>query len=157
MILSSWIHVLFGRQAPTTPNRRAKHRTRLGCQQLEDRLTPATIVVDLAIDEDDGNVVEGDMSLREAIKLANRTSVVDTITFSPTVFAASQTIPLTLGRMAIAQPLNLIGPGADRLVIDANTASQIFFVDGSLLGIVVNIEGITMKRGFSESPCNREI
>ncbi len=50
---------------------------------------PQTITVDIAIDEDDGNTEAGDLSLREAIGLANATSSVDTITFAAALDGSS--------------------------------------------------------------------
>src|SRR5262249_7221006 len=59
--------------------------------------TPASFVVDSALDENDGDFSPGDFSLREAIGLANATTGADTITFDPTAFATPQTITLTSG------------------------------------------------------------
>ncbi|MCZ7649131.1 MAG: hypothetical protein M5U26_28400 [Planctomycetota bacterium] len=43
----------------------------------------ATLVVDISSDEDDGDYGAGDLSLREAIALANAYASLDTITFAP--------------------------------------------------------------------------
>jgi Domain of unknown function (DUF4214) len=128
-------------------------RTRLNCTVLEDRTTPANFVVDLAIDQDNGNVVAGDVSLREAIKLANTTTGADTITFSPTVFNSPKTMVLTLGRINITDSLTITGPGANRLVLDAFYASQIFYVDGGAVenAKTITLEGLTLLHGKTTS------
>ena len=54
---------------------------RLWMEPLEDRRLLTSYLVDIAEDESDGDVSEGDLSLREAIESANATSGVDTIEF----------------------------------------------------------------------------
>src|SRR5207253_1068665 len=44
---------------------------------------PGTLVVDLAGDSDDGNVSPGQLTLREAVRLANQQAGINTITFAP--------------------------------------------------------------------------
>jgi CSLREA domain-containing protein len=106
-----------------------------------------TFVVDITADEDDGNYGAGDLSLREAVRLANASyGRNDTITFSPTVFAAPQTILLTLGEMVIEESVAIIGPGKGLLTIDANSASRHFKLDGS--GVIdVSISNLTLTKG----------
>jgi len=82
-------------------------------------------VVDIAADEDDGNTSAGDLSLREAIGLANATSSVDLITFAPSL--AGQTVTLGGVELAIAHPLTidataLVAP----VTINANQLSRVF-------------------------------
>jgi len=78
---------------------------------------PATYVVDLAIDEDDGDYSAGDLSLREAIELANvnLTPGADTITFDPVAFGSAKTLTLTLGELFIRDALTIAGPAARRV------------------------------------------
>ncbi len=76
---------------------------------------PQTFRVDIVSDEDDNNHSAGDLSLREAIKLANQFSgVPDRITFDPTIFAAPLSIP---GFLTITDPVEIIGPAA-RLTLE---------------------------------------
>jgi len=82
--------------------------------------------VDILLDEDDGDYTAGDLSLREAVGLANSNIAADTITFDPIVFATSQTISLVLGEMTITDPLTINGPGQQLLTIDAQQNSRIF-------------------------------
>ena len=68
-------------------------------------------------DELDGIVGNGNLSLREAIYLANQLPGVDTIRFDPAL--AGQTLTLTLGELVVSESLIFSGLGADRLAIDA--------------------------------------
>jgi len=95
---------------------------------------PTVYVVDITADESDGNTASGDLSLREAIELANANgSVHDFINFDPAVFATAKTISLSLGEMEITEPVTITGPGSANspplLTIDANAASRIFEID----------------------------
>ena len=81
-----------------------------------------TFVVDILADEDDGNVLPGDLSLREAIRLANEnTGAADTIEFAPTLTAGGPaTITLSLGELLIIDSVTITGPSAELLTIDAS-------------------------------------
>lgn len=108
---------------------------------------PMSIVVDNAIDEDDGDYSANDLSLREAISLTNATAGgVDTITFAPAL--NGQKITLTKGEMAITDSLLINGPGSSSLTIDANKASRIFNIsDGTPTVLAVTIKGLTLTGG----------
>ncbi|MEZ6072787.1 MAG: choice-of-anchor Q domain-containing protein [Pirellulales bacterium] len=71
-----------------------------------------TITVDTLIDELDGSIDDGDVSLRDAIAAAGPGDTID--------FAVTGTIVLTLGELAISDDLTIAGPGADVLTIDAS-------------------------------------
>ncbi len=77
------------------------------------------LVVDITNDENDGNFTQGDLSLREAVLLANTTPGSNTITFASSL--TSQT--LTLGSQLILSDTlgttTIQGLGADVLIIDA--------------------------------------
>lgn len=78
------------------------------------------LVVDTTLDENDGDYSAGDLSLREAIGLANgaASSVGHTITFS-SLFDTPQEIKLAAELPRIVADLTITGPGADLLTIDA--------------------------------------
>ena len=82
------------------------------------------LLVDNPIDEDDGNVAVGDLSLREAVRLANDSSILNTITFDGTVFTGgdSSVIRLTQGELVISASVRIDGTLATDVVItgDAN-------------------------------------
>ena len=80
-------------------------------------------MVDTAIDENDGDYTAGDLSLREAIGLANGSIGADTITFS-SLFDSAQTINLTGQLPTIAGDLTITGPGQDLLTLDAGRGTD---------------------------------
>src|SRR4051812_6440420 len=92
-------------------NRRS---TRLWCQALERRETPATFTVSNLNDSGAG-------SLRAAVTSANNAPGADTINFS-----VNGTITLTTGEMPIAGPLTIAGPGSSKLTVSGNHVSRVF-------------------------------
>ena len=107
-----------------------------------------TFTVDIATDEDDGNVSAGDVSLREAIKLANSTyGSHDTITFG-SLFNSPQVLNLSMGQMSITDSATIQGPGVANLTIDAGTLSRHFEINGAGL-LNVNMSGMKLTNGKS--------
>ena len=118
---------------------------RLWMEPLEDRRLLTSYLVDIAEDESDGNVSEGDLSLREAIESANATSEVDTIEFDTAL--VGKTITLTAGELTINDDLTISGPGADQLTISGNHASRIFSVNDAVsTQIFVEIRAFADRR-----------
>ncbi len=77
----------------------------------------------------------GDLSLRQAVNLANVLDTAETITFDPTVFATPQTItlgaPLLLSETAA--PVLIDGPGAGLLTVSGdNTIEPFNFADSTV-------------------------
>jgi hypothetical protein len=83
-----------------------------------------------------------DLSLREAIALASALEGKETIRFDESVWGES--IDLTLGYLNVSSDMDIIGPGANLLTIDANDNSQVLHVGNATVGI----EGITITGGF---------
>ncbi|MEZ6072233.1 MAG: hypothetical protein R3C10_18740 [Pirellulales bacterium] len=77
------------------------HR-RLVCEPLEQRRLLA-ITVDTLIDEADGSITDGDISLRDAIALAPPGETID--------FSVTGTVELALGELLIDKDLVVDGPG----------------------------------------------
>ena len=111
---------LIGKSARRNCNgrRSAKRESRqLGFERLEVRQLLA-ITVNTLVDEADGSIVDGDISLRDAISAA---PAGETIEFAPALTAAgSATIVLTRGELRISRSLAINGPGAALLTIDAS-------------------------------------
>ncbi len=85
-------------------------------ERLEDRHLLA-VTVDTLVDESDGSLVDGDISLRDAIALAPAGATID---FDQALTSGGPaTITLTLGELLISKGLSIDGPGADLLTIDA--------------------------------------
>ena len=78
------------------------------------------LVVDTLADESDGNYALGDLSLREAILLANTYPSIDTIRFAPAHCGRPARFCLTMGELAITDSTSIIGLGANLLTIDAS-------------------------------------
>jgi CSLREA domain-containing protein len=78
-------------------------------------------VVDTLTDESDGDYSRGDLSLREAIKLANAQPGADVIEFAPGLATPRGAIlKLTLGELKITDSLAINGPTLGTLVLDAS-------------------------------------
>ena len=97
----------------------------------------------------------GSDSLRQAIMDANNAPGDDTITFESGM-SGTITLTGTNGRLIISGNLAINGPGANALVVSGNRiasemiASQIFSIDS---GVVVAIDGLTIKEGYSQGSC----
>jgi predicted outer membrane repeat protein len=90
---------------------------RLRFEPLEDRQM-LSITVNTLVDELDGSVVDGDVSLRDAL-LA--TSPFETINFDPSLFfGGPATLQLKLGDLRITKDVTINGPGFTLLTIDAS-------------------------------------
>ncbi len=100
-------------------------------------------VVDTLADNFDGDSSAGQLSLREAIAIVQLAGVDSPVTFAP---GLQGTIDLTLGEIAIIGNVDIKGPGAGTLTIDANGAGQIFDVnDGDVFGYSnFAISGLTL-------------
>jgi len=88
----------------------------------------------------------GDLSLRQAVNLANMLDVAETITFGSTVFATAQTITLTQGQLELSDTggtETITGPAAGVTVSGGGT-SRVFQVDGS---VTASISGLTISGG----------
>ena len=69
MIRRSWLRTLFGRTAPTLPSRPTRRpRTHLTLEILEDRLAPATLIVNSV---PDNTTADSSLTLREAVLLVD--------------------------------------------------------------------------------------
>ncbi|NER98781.1 MAG: hypothetical protein F6J86_33990 [Symploca sp. SIO1B1] len=112
--------------------------------------TPAPLIsltVDTLVDENDGVLIPGDVSLREAILFALPGA---TINFDPSL--AGGTIDLTLGELIIDKDLTINGLGADKLTISGNNTSRVFKVDDGNPNNLINLEisGLTIAEGSTD-------
>ena len=73
----------------------------------------------------------GQLSLRQAVNLANALGAAEVISFS-SLFDAPQTITLTDGPLVPTDPATttITGPGADLLTLSGNNAGRVFDIDG---------------------------
>ena len=114
-------------------------------------------IVSTLEDENDGDFSQGDLSLREAIALANDTEGADTITFDSSLDSGTITLikDQSTGRptlantpLIITDSVTISGLGADNLTIDGdNGGSGIFDIDSGDREIDVIVEDVTIANG----------
>ena len=130
----------------------------IGAFEVSDHSTTGIVVTTAA----DSGIQPGELSLRQALNLANELPGADTITFDPTVFGMPQTITLSYDdpsepnedpdTLAITGDVTIVGPGADLLTIDAGEAvstydASIFTVGSYEEGVTASISGMNLT-GF---------
>jgi hypothetical protein len=176
MSTRSWITRLFGRVARTGPSGRW-HATlhplragrRLGLEQLEGRLAPATLTVNST--QDTANPTDPYLSLREAVAIVNSPTLpsglsdqilaqisgdlhgggTDTIRFDPNAVSA----PILLGGSQLE--LRLLGStaavtvegGDSGVTVDGNNASRVLQVDA---GVAATLDHLTITHGSVRIP-----
>jgi len=86
---------------------------RLRFETLEDRRMLA-ITVDTLVDEADGSIFDGDVSLRDAIAAA---SAGDTIDFDPSIYGKTIELNQVLGELSIDKDLTIRSPSSENLRI----------------------------------------
>src|SRR4051794_6032617 len=144
------------RSAPSSPRIRSQRSAMFRLpevESLEERLTPSNYMVDNGSDVDDNVLTANELSLREAVRLANADAAPDTIFFSPIL--SGQTIAMTGPTYAIKTPMTITAvlgnTQATNLVIDGGNARTLFQIDdgnaASRLDVV--IAGLTLTHGGS--------
>lgn len=111
-------------------------------------LVMANFVVTVLADKNDGNFSANDLSLREAIALANANPDADTITFAAAL--GGKTIVLT-DELALTSDVKIVGDinGDDKadVTISGNNAHRIFNITGSSTDIA--LAGMKLTGGMS--------
>jgi RHS repeat-associated protein len=144
--------------APSPIDQRGRTRIRNGGSSLTVDIGAfeyqlGTIVVNTVSDITAG---PGQMTLRQAIALANASPGEDTIEFDPILFSTPQTITLAdHGGTASPDPLHvksdvkIVGPGAKLLTIAGSGGHEVFEIDGYTAGYTIDvlIDGITIRGG----------
>ncbi len=88
----------------------------------------------------------GDLSLRQAINLANVLASAQTITFDPTVFATPRTITLASAQLELSntsETETIIGPAVG-VTVSGGGLSRVFQVDAT---VTASISGLTISGG----------
>ena len=118
---------------------------------VDDISPPTSLVVNTLEDELDGSVIDGDVSLRDAIAAIDEGG---TITFDSSL--ANGTIDLALGELAIAKNVTIDGDlNDDRrpdITIDAKQQSRVFNIDdeSSVTDRNVVLNGLKIVNGFND-------
>ena len=109
-----------------------------------DAVESGQIVVTSPLDESDGDYSLGDLTLREAIEMADTMAGDQEI-----VFANNALGMITLdSEIVIDSAVEILGPGSDLLTIDANANGRVFMVDdGTTAEIDVTISGLKLTGG----------
>ena len=108
---------------------------------------PGPLVIDTAIDG--LGSPPGEMSLRQAVNLADVLTGGDTITFDRSAFANKSVITLTAGPLELSNttgPVTILGPGLGALTVSGGGASRVFQVDQ---GSSATLAGLTITGGFT--------
>ena len=123
------------------PDADATPRLDMGAFEFQTLSIPSTLVVDTAIDEGDGNYTAGDLSLRDAVALANARSGAHTITFAAAL--AGQPIVLTLGQITISDPLTLRGLATGQITVMGSNDPLLY---SRLFDITASAADVTFDR-----------
>ncbi len=116
----------------------------IGAYELQPVTANSFIVTILT---DDVDFSDADVSLREALVVANGNPGPETITFAPGLFTNASSIELQLGELVITETVSIQGPGPHALAIDAGGNSRVFSVRGS--DTDVTITRATIRGGMT--------
>ena len=130
------------------------HARRLRVEHLEDRRLLAVLTVQNDLDDTLANLGgDGELSLREAIEIANNpgttidgfvsNDVEDTIEFARPFFDQPRTIFLEDGELEITETLTIDGPWQELLAIDAQQQSRVFHYSESSGDLTIDRLAIT--------------
>jgi hypothetical protein len=92
----------------------------------------------------------GDLSLRQAVNLADTLAGASSISFSPTAFASAQTITLTTGQLTLSNTsgkITIAGPAAG-VTVSGDEMSRVFAVKPN---VTASISGLTITQGSAAS------
>jgi len=107
------------------------------------------LVVDNNGDLDDGNYGPGQLTLREAINLANGVpNTIDSISFDAALNGKTITLATDLN---VSDGVTITGPGAANLTVSGGGVTRIFNIDAAAAGVVVNISGLKLSGGAPAS------
>jgi hypothetical protein len=116
---------------------------------------PNFLQVDTLIDEQDGNLSAGDLSLREAIDAIDSGGF---IAFAPGL-AGTIALDPNLGSLLIRKNMTIVGNGAKQLAVSGNNATRVFTIDDGVDGnfLTVGFEGLTIRNGKTGNGSGLEI
>ena len=131
----------------------------IGAFEAQDFTAPATLIVDSELDLMDGDYGAGNLSLREAVALANAdANTPQTIRFAASLDGA--TLKQRFGTLALTDDVELLGLGMNRLTIDGQGIAPVLrFDDGddaTQRAVVVEDLAITGGSGLAQGASNEE-
>ena len=106
----------------------------------------ADLTVDTPVDESDGDFSAGDLSLREAIELANASAATNIIAFDASVFngESADVIRLTEGQLNITDSMHING-GTQNVVISGDRNGNDVLIAGTFVTDVAASESSTLS------------
>ena len=132
----------------STLRKGTKHRA-MRVEPLEQRALLAVIAVD-SLGDGPVNTADGNTTLRDALALAADVANpgADEITFAASLGLDTTpgTITLSEGVLEIDSDVEIQGPGASQLTIDANGQSEVFAVDDD---VTATLDGLTITGGIA--------
>jgi len=102
-----------------------------------------SLVVDTLDDELDGDHSVLDLSLREALELANANPGADSVSFAGALALGTINLEAALGQLEISDDVTITGLGADQLTVDAGGNSRVLEITSG----TVDISGLTISGG----------
>jgi predicted outer membrane repeat protein len=105
--------------------------------------TSPNLVVTSAADRLDTTFDPANLTLRDAVSLANAIPGTDTVTFAPSL--SGMPVQLSMGELSITDSVTIQGLGAAHTTIDAQGSSRIF--DVSAAAGDVTLDGLTLTGG----------
>ena len=94
-------------------------RADVGAYELEESVLAFDLIISSLDETRDGNFAPGELTLAEAIFIANIRAGADVIQFDTTLFAIPQTINITSELPRITDSVSILGPTASQLTLDA--------------------------------------
>ncbi|MEM9353349.1 MAG: choice-of-anchor Q domain-containing protein [Planctomycetota bacterium] len=122
----------------------------IGATERQAFTASATLLVDSTEDRVDGDYSPGNLSLREAVGLANAdANTLQIIEFSPALDGA--TLQQSLGTLVITDTVEVRGLGMDRLTVDGQGLAQVFRLDDGddSVQLEITIEDLAVTGGRS--------
>lgn len=121
---------------------------------LAGRPAPDTLVVDTLVDESDGSLAAGDVSLREAlaaVKAGGTITFADELANQDAGFGEG-VLGLTLGELVVDKSVSIEGLGAEALTISGNGQSRVFRLDDGNDSVrsQVTMAGLAIANGVGE-------
>lgn len=118
-----------------------------------DLVKDREIVVDSVFDEIDGNLTQGELSLREAVFISNNLppeKQACQITFDDSIIASGAPISLSLGTIDITQSVRISAPPEHRVTISGMRESRVFTIESEPgVNIDVALHGLRITDGHS--------
>ncbi len=122
----------------------------MGAIEFASHDSDEVFVVDTLADETDGDYGPGELSLREAMALANETLDISTIAFDSEL--AGEIRLSGFGEFHVTSPVRILGPGTARLSLNGAGRSRIFRVDSTepMPTFELTLANLTLTGGFAE-------